>query len=236
MDQELARMVVSVDVVCFALHMDRLQLLLVKRAGHVTAYPSEWALPGGTVRREESLDEAAARILASRTSMASRYLEQLYTFGEPGRDPRPERSISVAYYALLPRGEHPVTAGVDVEEARWVPLEELPPLAFDHARIVRYAHWRLAQKLDWTPVAFRVVDEPFTLGELRKVYQAILGRELDPSNFAQMIRGRYQLERVDAEIPYRPGPRGGRPSKIAFRYAGPEEILGHPETVLGPEA
>src|SRR5688572_25555323 len=137
---EVQRVALAVDVACFALRDGVLELLLVRRSAE--PFAGMWALPGGVVGADEPLDGAARRVLADRTGVWGAYLEQLYTFGDPGRDPR-GRTVSVAYYALLP-GEPPAPrAGRDVEGLAWYPAMALPPLAFDHGQIAEYARWRL---------------------------------------------------------------------------------------------
>src|SRR5919205_2826834 len=167
----------TVDIACFALVERELQLLLVRRLDE--PFASTWALPSGSVGSDEPLDDAAQRILVETTSLWGLYLEQLYTFGDPGRDPR-GRAISVAYYAILPpgtgaSGNWPRVAGQrgsGVSDAAWFPVDRLPgPLAFDHGRIASYARWRLAQKILYTPLAFYLLPESFTMTDLRAVYE-----------------------------------------------------------------
>jgi 8-oxo-dGTP diphosphatase len=226
----IERVALAVDVACFALAGGQLRLLLVRRAEE--PFAGLWALPGGVVRADEPLDGAAARILAERTGVGDAdpggsaagdpYLEQLYTFGQPGRDPR-GRTVSVAYYALLPGGERPPVAGRGVGEAAWHPADQLPPLAFDHAWIAAYARWRLAQKVTYTPLAFQVLPEQFTLGDLRAVHEAIEGRSYDPSNFQRQMLARWEL----APVPGARDRRTRRPARV-YRYLGRREIAGPP--------
>ena len=235
----IERVALAVDVACFALAGGQLRLLLVRRADE--PFAGLWALPGGAVRADEPLDTAAARILAERTGVGEAgpggsaagdtYLEQLYTFGEPGRDPR-GRTVSVAYYALLPGGEWPPAAGRGVGVAAWRPTDQLPPLAFDHGRIAAYARWRLAQKVTYTPLAFQVLPEQFTLGDLRAVHEAIEGRSYDPSNFQRQMLARWEL----APVPGARDRRTRRPARV-YRYLGRREIAGGPASAAsGREA
>jgi 8-oxo-dGTP diphosphatase len=214
------RVALAVDVACFALSEGRLRLLLVRRA--TEPFAGLWAVPGGVVGAEEPLAAAAARVLAERTGVWGAYLEQLYTFGEPGRDPR-GRTVSVAYYALLPNDAQPLRGGRGVDRAAWHPVDALPPLAFDHGRIAAYARWRLAQKVTWTPLAFQVLPEEFTLGDLRTVHEALEGRAYDPSNFQRQMLARWDL----APIPGARDRRTRRPARV-YRYLGPREIPGPP--------
>ena len=217
----MERVALAVDVACFGLRDGSLELLLVRRAAE--PFAGLWALPGGVVGIHEPLDDAARRALVERTGVWGTYLEQLYTFGDPGRDPR-GRTVAVAYYALLP-GEPPAPRpGRDVAEAAWHPVAALPPLAFDHGRIAEYARWRLKQKLDYTPLAFHVLPETFTMADLRKVHEAIHGQPQDPSNFARHMLGRWDL----APVPGVRDRRTRRPARL-YRYIGPRQIAGPPE-------
>jgi 8-oxo-dGTP diphosphatase len=184
-------------------------------------------LPGGAIQQWEGLDEAAMRLLAERTGVTGVFLEQLYTFGEPLRDPR-GRTVSVAYYALLPRGPIDVRAGRETDAASWMPLSALPPLAFDHARIVEYGRLRLEQKITDTPLAFRALPARFTIRDLRCVYEAIFGRSLDPGNFQRQMLARRVLKPVSGVVDR----RTPRPAQV-YRYVGPLEILGKPSE--GPQ-
>ena len=217
----LVRPVVSVDVVCFALHEGRLELLLVKRSE--APFAGWWALPGGVVGSDEALDAAARRVLAERTGVRQAFLEQLFTFGDPKRDPR-GRTISVSYYAILPERPSVRLEGRGSTEAGWIAARELPRLAFDHTRIALYALKRLAQKLDYTPLAFRLVPERFTLGDVRAVHQAITSQEYDLSNFNRQVLSRWQLTPVPGALDR----RTRRPARL-YRYASPHEIDGPPE-------
>lgn len=187
---------VTVDVVAFTSRQECLHVLLVRRG--VWPFAGVWALPGGFVRMDEELDDAARRELCEETGVAgASYLEQLYTFGTPGRDPR-TRVISVAYYALLPGSDSTLLPesslacaqprpGTDAAEARWWSVDDLPPLAFDHGEIVAYALSRLRAKLSYTSVAYALLPHEFTLSELQKVYEVILGRTLDKRNFRKKM-------------------------------------------------
>jgi 8-oxo-dGTP diphosphatase len=218
---QVQRVALAVDVACFALRDGTVDLLLVRRG--TEPFAGLWALPGGVVGAGEPLDEAARRVLAERTGVWGAYLEQLYTFGDPGRDPR-GRTVSVAYYALL-SGQPPaeVRAGRDVEASAWHAVDALPPLAFDHGQIAEYARWRLKQKIDYTPLAFHVLPEAFTMADLRTVYEAIHGQAFDPSNFARQMLARWDL----APVPGVRDRRTRRPARL-FRYIGPRQITGPP--------
>lgn len=158
---------VTADVVLFTICEASLQLLLIRRGN--PPFQDCWALPGGFLGIDEDLDRCAARELEEETGVCNLYLEQLYTFGSVGRDPR-ERVVSVAYFALAPVEQLRIRSGDDAAEARWFNLKALPPLAFDHAEIIRIAHERLISKLDYSTIAFQLLPETFTLSELQRIY------------------------------------------------------------------
>lgn len=202
---------VTVDVVIFSLvnHND-LQVLLVKRKE--APYKGMWAIPGGFVQMNESLEDAALRELKEETDVANVYIEQLYTFGNPQRDPR-TRVITVAYFALVPYDAIIPQAGDDAEETSWFSMFDLPELAFDHAEILEYAITRLRYKLEYTSVGFELLPDEFTLSELQSGYEIILGETLDKRNFRRKILSADIIEetgkkRADGE---------GRPAKL-YRY------------------
>lgn len=175
---------VTVDVVMMSLRHHDLQVLLVKRR----SWPFEgmWAIPGGFINMNESLEEAAKRELQEETGVQDVYLEQLYTFGAPGRDPR-TRVITVVYFALLDADRLQVKAADDAANVGWFSVYQLPSLAFDHDKILQYTLDRLRGKLDYTTIAFNLLPEQFTLRELQRVYEIILHRELDKRNFRKKI-------------------------------------------------
>jgi 8-oxo-dGTP diphosphatase len=185
---------VTVDAVVFGFDDADLKLLLIQRK--IAPFKGAWALPGGFVRLEESLEAAARRELAEETSITRLYLEQLYTFGEPDRDPR-ERVISVAYYALAKLSDHALQAASDAENVAWFPVAELPALGFDHERIVEVALKRLKTKVRYEPIGFELLPAKFTLGELQRLYEAVLEQPLDKRNFRKKILGMELLEPLD---------------------------------------
>lgn len=200
---------VTVDVIIFTLRDNDLQALLVKRG--YPPFEGMWAIPGGFVRIDESLEDAALRELEEETGVRDVYLEQLYTFGNPGRDPR-GRVITVAYFALVPADAVQPRPGDDTAEARWWSVYDLPPLAFDHADILAYALKRLRYKLEYTAVGFELLPETFTLSELQTAYEIILGEKLDKRNFRRKIIGAGVIEETGE---YRVGE--GRPAKL-YRF------------------
>ncbi len=202
----------TVDIVIFTLREGSLQVLLVKRG--VPPFEGQYAIPGGFIRGDESLEEAALRELHEETGLRNVFLEQLYTFGDPKRDPR-GRVITVAYYALIASDKLSLVAGADAAEAQWFPASSVPPLAFDHKSILDYALERLRNKLEYTTVGFQLLAEKFTLGELQAVYEAILGRPLDKRNF------RRKLALLGILKPLREWRRTGRKPAQLFRFAAP---------------
>lgn len=176
---------VTVDIVILTIFDQDLKVLLIKR--NIPPYQGHWAIPGGFVRMEESLDTAARRKLVEETGVENIYLEQLYTFGEPGRDPR-TRVITVAYFALLEASQlKTLRAGSDAEAVEWRSIYNLPELAFDHRQILDYTLQRLRGKLSYSNIAFQLLPEKFTLTELQRVYQIILGEKLDKRNFRKSL-------------------------------------------------
>lgn len=167
---------VATDVVLFSIHQDRLEVLLTARGD------GGWALPGGKVGMVEDLSASALRVLEQRTGIRGVYLEQLYTFGRPDRDPR-QRVISVAYYALVPLAQLPPLQ----PDVGWFPVKALPPLTYDHGEIVALAHRRLAAKLAYSTIALKFMPRRFTLSALQKVYETILGEALDKRNFRKRV-------------------------------------------------
>jgi 8-oxo-dGTP diphosphatase len=188
---------VTVDIVIFTLRQGELQVLLVQRKHW--PYQGMWAIPGGFVRMDESLEDAARRELSEETGLDDPdiYLEQLYTFGEPGRDPR-TRVITVAYFALLASDQMQLRASSDAAAADWWSAYRPPPLAFDHAAILDYAISRLRYKLEYTAVAFQLLPETFTLTELQDAYEHVLGEGLDKRNFRRKVLAANVL----SETPY----------------------------------
>jgi 8-oxo-dGTP diphosphatase len=175
---------VAVDLVIFTIRDGALHALLIERA--LPPFEGRWALPGGFILRGESLADAALRELGEETGVRNVYLEQLYTFCDPDRDPR-GRVVSVAYYALISADRAPLSAGSDASAARWWPVADHPPLAFDHREILAYAVERLRNKLEYTTVGFQLLPPKFTLTQLQQVYEAILGRALDKRNFRRKM-------------------------------------------------
>lgn len=203
----------TVDVVIFSLRpldalqvpevpgsdiFQELQVLLIRRAKE--PFENLWALPGGRVHPNESLEQSAARQLAEKTSLRAAYLEQLYTFGCLNRDPR-GRTVSVVYYALVRSDKQEIAPGPGAVEARWFPADHLPaPLAFDHSEILGYALWRLRNKVKYAHIAFQFLPPTFTLSQLRAVYEAIMGRKEDPGNFKRKVEANGAIVKTEARV------------------------------------
>lgn len=175
---------VTTDVVLFSVREQQLMLLLIKRRD--APFAGCWALPGGFLDIGEDLEACAARELAEETGLRGIYLEQLYTFGRPDRDPR-ERVISVTYYALVPSDNLAPRAASDAAATGWYVIDRLPELAFDHADIIALAHRRLVSKLDYSSIAFQFLPATFTLGEVQRVYEILLNAPLDKRNFRKRV-------------------------------------------------
>jgi len=204
------RPAVTVDVVIFSLRDSDLKVLLIRRAA--PPFKGKWAIPGGYVHPDEALDEAAQRELEEETGLPDVYLEQLYTFGAPKRDPR-GRVITVAYFALV-SDDVTVRAGDDAAEAAWHSVYDLPDLAFDHDEILSYALQRLRYKLEYTAVGFELPPNEFTLTELQTAYEIVLGEKLDKRNFRRRILEAGILAETSK---YREGEGQGRPAQL-YRY------------------
>ena len=179
---------VAVDLLTFTVEDDCLKILMVRRGEH--PFAGCLALPGVFVGRGETLDEAAMRGVLEETGLSGIYYEQLYTWGDLERDPR-TRVISVSYMNLVSRDQLSFRAGQRTTEAVLLPVRELldsgEEIAFDHRRIIEYALWRLRNKVEYTDIAFHLVPEEFTLPELQRVYEIILGRPLFKANFRKKV-------------------------------------------------
>ncbi len=200
------RPAVTVDTVVFTLRDEKLNVLLVRRRN--PPFSGQWAFPGGFVNIDEPLETAARRELREETGIEDVHLEQLYTFGDPGRDPR-MRVISVVYLALMRPGVDTARAGDDAAEARWFPADALPTLAFDHADIFDYALTRLRYKLEYTDVGFRLLPAQFTLSDLQMVYEVVLAEKLDKRNFRRKVLQANVLRETNC---FRSGE--GRPARL----------------------
>ncbi|MBD2102853.1 NrtR DNA-binding winged helix domain-containing protein [Leptolyngbya sp. FACHB-261] len=215
----LADFKVGVDNVIFSVDivLNRLLVLLVMR--DEPPFLNQWSLPGTLVRHGESLEDAAYRILSEKIRVRNLYLEQLYTFGGPGRDPREEpnsygiRYLSVSYFALVRFAEAELIAN-GVSGIAWYPVSQVPQLAFDHNRLLQYGYKRLRNKLEYSPIAFDVLPEKFTLSDLYQLYSTVLGENFsDYSNFRARLLKLGFLEETGEKVS-----RGaGRPASL-YRF------------------
>jgi len=194
---------VTVDIVIFTVKEKDLQVLLVKRG--VEPSKGMWALPGGFVKMDESIENAAKRELEEETGVSDVYLEQLYTFGDPKRDSR-GRVITIAYMALVNSGDLEIRASTDAEEVQFFSVNKLVNVAFDHNKIISYALKRLKWKFEYTTVAFSLLPEKFTLTQLQELYENIFQKKLDKRNFRKKILSLNILEEEELmkEVSHRP--------------------------------
>lgn len=200
---EHARPALAVDCVVFGLDDEDLKVLLVQR--DLEPYRGRWALPGGFVHIDETVEDAARRELREETGLERVWLDQLYTFGELDRDPR-ERVVSVAWYALVKLADHRVQASTDARDAAWFATADLPTLAFDHERIVEVALERLEGKVRYQPIGFELLPPKFTLSQLQKLYETILRAPLDKRNFRRKVLSMdllVELDEVEKDVAHR---------------------------------
>ncbi len=184
---------VTTDMVIFTIRDSQLSVLLIQR--REDPFKGLWALPGGFVHEDEDLDQCARRELQEETGLKDIYLEQLYTFANPSRDPR-ERVISVAYFALLPSDPLEIRAASDATDVTWQEVSSIPALGFDHNIIINSALERLVAKLDYSTIAFQLLPDLFTLTEVQKVYEIILGHDIDKRNFRKQILALDNVEKT----------------------------------------
>lgn len=185
MPDYVRKIFVTVDLVIFTIRDSDLKVLLIKR--DTPPFKDVWALPGGFFRIDRSLEEAAKQKLFDETGVKNVYLEQLYTFGNPKRDPR-GRIITVSYFALTNSDNIRLDAHAPgVKDVKWFSIKAVPDLAFDHKNIISYALKRLRWKLEYTTVAYSLLPEKFTLTELQNSYEIIFGRKFDKRNFRKKI-------------------------------------------------
>lgn len=216
---------VTVDVVILTIRPDErgeqcLQVLLVQRKS--PPFAGHWAIPGGFVRHNETLDHAAARELFEETGVRGVYLEQLYTFGDPDRDPR-ARVITIAYYALVPSQHLHIAAGSGTSGVCWFPVAQLPAdVAFDHHTILESTLSRLRNKVEYSSVAFQLLSPIFTMAQLRHVYEIILQRKLDPGNFIHKALASGVVEATDQVL----GGNRHRPPRL-YRFTGVDHRNGN---------
>ncbi len=197
----------SVDAVVFGYEEGNISILLIKRK--YEPFKGKWAIPGGFVLNNESLEEAVQRELQEETGMKINYLEQLYTFGEPSRDPR-GRVVSVAYFGLVRPNTFKIFASTDAEEVAWFNIDKLPQLAFDHKNILKIAIERLQGKITYEPIGFELLDKKFPFSDLEKLYTTLLGRPIDRRNFRKKILSLNVLDALDEKV----SKGSGRPANL----------------------
>ena len=197
---------VTTDIVIFTIKDNELKVLLIKRK--LIPFKDEWALPGGFIKLDESLEEAAKRELKEETGVEADYLEQLYTFGDVKRDPR-GRVISTTYFALInsEQASQELKATTDASDAQWFPVLKIPKLAFDHDKILDYAIKRLKWKFEYTPIAFSILPKKFKIPQLRNIYEIIFNKPLDKRNFRKkliFLNILNETKEIEEDVPYRP--------------------------------
>jgi 8-oxo-dGTP diphosphatase len=215
-------MKVATDAIVFGYSKnDGVSVLLIQRK--YEPFKNSWALPGGFVLEEESLEESVRRELSEETGVQLNYLEQLYTFGKPDRDPR-QRIISVAYFGLVKTGQYQeLKASTDAENAKWFSIKKLPQLAFDHKQILSIAIERLRAKVRYQPIGFELLDKKFPFSDLEKLYMALLDRDINRRNFSTKILSFGFLEET-GELSKQEGK--GRPGKMyQFNQKRYKELL-----------
>ena len=210
MQNKLPDIKVAVDAIVFGYEKnDGVSVLLIQRK--YEPFKGSWAIPGGFVLEDESLETAVRRELVEETGIEVNYLEQLYTFGEPGRDPR-QRIVSIAYFGLVKASQfQELKASTDAENAKWFGIKKIPTLAFDHKRILATAIERLKSKVRYQPIGFELLDKKFPFADLEKLYTALLDKEINRRNFSKKILSFGFLEET-GELSM-PGGKG-RPSKM----------------------
>ena len=204
---------IAVDAIVFGYSKtDGVSVLLIKRK--YEPFKNLWAIPGGFILDDESLEEAVVRELKEETGIQVDYLQQLYTFGDKDRDPR-KRVISIAYFAIVKSAQfQQLKASTDAEEAQWFSIEHLPKLAFDHKQILSVAVERIRTKIRYEPIGFELLDKKFSFADLEKLYMSLLGRDIDRRNFSKKILSLNILEETGE---YTKAEGKGRPSKI-YRF------------------
>ncbi len=194
---------VAVDAVIFTVIKNKLNVLLIKiKYG---PFVGSWGVPGGKVRIDETLDDAAKRELFEKTGLKDVYLEQLYSFGKMKRDPR-ARIISVAYFALVDHNKVNLEATGKYEDIKWLPVHNIEKLAYDHNEIIDYALFRLKNKIKYTNIVYSLLPEKFTLSELQKIYEMTLEKKLDKRNFRKKILSSKLIKEAGMKVgaPHRP--------------------------------
>lgn len=200
----------SVDAVVFGYEEGNISVLLIKRK--YDPFKGHWAIPGGFVENDESLEDAVERELFEETGVKINYLEQLYTFGNLKRDPR-GRVVSIAYFGLVRPNAFKIFASTDAEQVQWFNINALPKLSFDHKEILKTAILRLQGKITYEPIGFELLDKKFPFSDLEKLYTTLLGRDIDRRNFRKKILGLNILDELSEKI----SKGSGRPANL-FKF------------------
>lgn len=200
----------SVDCVIFGFESEELKVLLYERAMEDEPGYSSWALPGGFVKKNEDLDDAASRVLHQVTGFQDIYMEQVRTFGKAGRYPE-FRVITTAYYALVNPRSHKLSLGKEARDARWVSIKVLPKLVFDHAEILQSALKKLKRVVRQEPIGFELLPKKFTLTSLQRLYESILDTQLDTRNFRKKLLKMGHLVKLNEQ-------QSGVPHRAAYLY------------------
>ena len=200
----------TVDAIVFGYNAGKISILLIQRK--YNPFKGQWAIPGGFVLENESLEDAVARELKEETGISINYLEQLYTFGNVDRDPR-GRVVSVAYFGLIHPEGHTLEATTDAEKAQWFDMDTLPELSFDHQQIIEIAIERLRGKIRYEPLGFELLETKFLFSDLEKLYTTLLGRPIDRRNFRKKINSLNILDELDEKV----SQGKGRPASL-FRF------------------
>ncbi len=201
---------ITVDAIVFGYNAGKISILLIQRK--YEPFKGRWAIPGGFVLEEESLEDAVHRELKEETGVSINYLEQLYTFGRVDRDPR-GRVVSVAYFGLIHPDGHTLEASTDAELAQWFEIDNLPELSFDHKHILNVAIERLKGKITYEPIGFELLETKFPFSDLEKLYTTLLGRPIDRRNFRKKINSLNILDELDEKVSL----GAGRPASL-FKF------------------
>lgn len=186
---------VTTDCVIFGFDGTNLKVLLIERG--IEPFKGKWALPGGFLKLDESAEQGAQRELKEETGLDTAYIRQFHTFSDPDRDPR-ERVITIAYYALVRLQE--VVGGDDAARAEWFDLDDVPPLAFDHHRILNMATSELRRQIHFEPIGFELLSKQFTIKQLQMLYEAILGVKFDRRNFYKKMQHLELLTQINSGV------------------------------------
>ena len=214
----------TVDAVVFGYEEGEISVLLIKRK--YQPFKGSWAIPGGFVLENESLEEAVERELLEETGAHINYLEQLYTFGDLGRDPR-SRIVTVAYFGLVRPTEFNIIAATDAEEVQWFPIKKLPEIAFDHKKILQMAIERLQAKVTYEPIGFELLNKKFPFSDLEKLYTTLLDRPVDRRNFRKKMLKLQILDELDEKT----SKGSGRPANL-FQFNKEKYFLRKEEGII----